>query len=270
MNYDSVFDYAVLRALPKTAQKGHPLDSVMLFGYVFVNLKDWSLTLARSKAVGRPEASRPAAKRRTRAEKADANRKALFAAAAKVVGEFGYKDASVARITQAAGLASGTFYVYFQSQQDLFEQLLPNIGDGILEYLSKSTPDSGSFAEAEEAWFRALFMYFFKEPGYFRILREAEVYAPNAFDIHLRDVVVSYSRGLRQWLGKGSAHRTNEDFEVVALMLTAIRPYLYKYYFEKAANKRKFEQIVDSYMDFILHGVLGMKQRSARRPKKGA
>lgn len=209
--------------------------------------------MPRSKVITPSYDNRPK-KRRTRAEKADANRKALFAAAAKVVGELGYKDASVARITQEAGLAAGTFYVYFESQQELFDQLLPAVGDAILEYLSNYTPPTGTFAEAEEAWFRALFMYYFKEPGYYRILREAEVYAPKAFDTHLRAVVASYSNGLRQWVGS-SSRRSKEDFEIIAVMLTGIRPYLYKYFFEKGANKKKFERIVDIYMNLVLNGI---------------
>lgn len=221
--------------------------------------------MPRSKVAVHPEERQPK-RRGIRAEKADANRKALFAAAAKVVGELGYKDASVARITQAAGLASGTFYVYFQSQQDLFDQLLPAVGDTILEYLSNYTPPTGTFAEAEEAWFRALFMYYFNEPGYYRILREAEVYAPKAFDSHLKAVVTSYSNGMRQWIGT-SSRRAKEDFEIVAVMLTGIRPYLYKYFFEKGANKKKFEQIVRIYMDLVLNGIQGMNKRSSKLPK---
>lgn len=42
------------------------------------------------------------------------NRRALFHA--EVVVELGYADTSIARITQRAGRAQGTFYLYFSSR----------------------------------------------------------------------------------------------------------------------------------------------------------
>src|SRR5688572_1389657 len=64
-----------------------------------------------------------------RAEKAIENRNALLQAAAKVVGEVGYQEASIARITREAGLAHGTFYLYFDSRQDMLDAVLPFVGE---------------------------------------------------------------------------------------------------------------------------------------------
>ena len=52
-----------------------------------------------------------------------------------VVGEQGYAGASIALITQRAGLAQGTFYLYFDSREDLFDQLLPEVGQELLDFL---------------------------------------------------------------------------------------------------------------------------------------
>jgi AcrR family transcriptional regulator len=60
-------------------------------------------------------------------------RRALLQAAAEVVGEVGYADASISSITQRCGIAQGTFYNYFKSRQDLFDQLLPDVGSGMRE-----------------------------------------------------------------------------------------------------------------------------------------
>ena len=40
-----------------------------------------------------------------------------------IVGELGYAGASVALITARADVAQGTFYNYFESRQDLLDQL---------------------------------------------------------------------------------------------------------------------------------------------------
>jgi len=73
--------------------------------------------------------------RRTRADRALETRRKLIDAAAKVVGEEGYANASVAKITARAEIAQGTFYNYFASQQDLFDHLLPELGREVLDFI---------------------------------------------------------------------------------------------------------------------------------------
>jgi AcrR family transcriptional regulator len=40
-------------------------------------------------------------------------RRRVLDAAEQVFGEYGYHDASMVKITEAAGVAQGTFYLYF-------------------------------------------------------------------------------------------------------------------------------------------------------------
>ncbi|MFX5801275.1 helix-turn-helix domain-containing protein, partial [Acinetobacter baumannii] len=62
-------------------------------------------------AAARP---RRAPKRKlTRIEKSQRTRQAICDAAAEIIGEFGYAEASIARIMERAGLGHGTFYAYF-------------------------------------------------------------------------------------------------------------------------------------------------------------
>jgi AcrR family transcriptional regulator len=64
----------------------------------------------------------------TGAERNDEAKRRLFDAAAKVVGRLGYGEASVARITELAEVAQGTFYNHFENRQELLDQLLPTVG----------------------------------------------------------------------------------------------------------------------------------------------
>src|SRR6185312_14077800 len=63
----------------------------------------------------------------------------IFDAATKVVGKYGYAEASVARITEEAGVAQGTFYNHFESRQELLEQLLPKIGLDMVRFTHART-----------------------------------------------------------------------------------------------------------------------------------
>ena len=39
----------------------------------------------------------------------------------------GYHDASIVKITEAAGVAQGTFYLYFDSKQAVFDELVRDL-----------------------------------------------------------------------------------------------------------------------------------------------
>ncbi|MFX6296401.1 helix-turn-helix domain-containing protein, partial [Acinetobacter baumannii] len=63
----------------------------------------------------------------------------IFEAAARVVGRYGYAEASVARITEQAGVAQGTFYNHFVNRQELLDQLLPKIGVDMVRFIRDRT-----------------------------------------------------------------------------------------------------------------------------------
>lgn len=48
----------------------------------------------------------------------------ILAAARQVIGEVGYGDASIDRISEGAGVARSTVYVYFEGKEDLLNQCL--------------------------------------------------------------------------------------------------------------------------------------------------
>ena len=51
-------------------------------------------------------------------------RQRLLEAAEDVFAELGYHDASIVKITEAAGVAQGTFYLYFTSKKESFDELV--------------------------------------------------------------------------------------------------------------------------------------------------
>lgn len=66
-----------------------------------------------------PIDDRPGKRERTK----QANRQAILDAARAVFGELGYDGASVRDIIRRTGLASGTFYNYYKSKEEVFDAL---------------------------------------------------------------------------------------------------------------------------------------------------
>jgi len=66
--------------------------------------------------------------RRSRADRISETRQTLLRSAARVIATHGYAGASIARITEMAGVSQGSFYTYFPSRQALFDAVLPEAG----------------------------------------------------------------------------------------------------------------------------------------------
>ena len=61
-----------------------------------------------------------------------ARRSQLVAAATEVFGEKGVSGATVADIVRAAGVAQGTFYLHFESKDDVIVAVVADVADRLL------------------------------------------------------------------------------------------------------------------------------------------
>jgi AcrR family transcriptional regulator len=176
----------------------------------------------------RAEEARGSRRRQTRAERSESTLRALFDAAAEVVGEVGYADASIARITGRAGVAQGTFYNYFASRQDLFDRLLPRLGETMLDYIKAQVDPGLRGAERELERMRAYLRLLEEHPAFYRILYEAETLAPAAHARHMETIAGGFVRSLRRSLDRGEMPDGFEerDLEPIVYVLLAARAYL--------------------------------------------
>jgi AcrR family transcriptional regulator len=206
--------------------------------------------------------------RRRRADRAIETRRKLIDAAAKVVGEEGYANASVAKITAIAEIAQGTFYNYFASQQDLFDQLLPELGTELLEFIrQRLAGESGSFMR-EEIGFRAFFDFLAERPEFYRILNEAEIFAPKAYHDHMHNMAEGYMRALSRSHAKGELPGfERRELEVVIYTMLAARNYIsYRYLFRDNRPRRLPGWIDRAYMKLLTGGMMygGVAERPRR------
>ncbi len=180
----------------------------------------------------RPPASvRARRPRKTRAEKALENRQRLLHAAVEVIGQHGYAEASVTRIAERAGLAQGTFYLYFESRQELFDQLLPEVGGEALAFIRDAVGDAPDFVTMEARGLRAFFQYVAMHPAYFRVFTEAEVAAPAAYARYTADRTGRFLDTLNAaWRNGEVKGYTRRELGVLTQVMLAARTYLFHEY----------------------------------------
>jgi AcrR family transcriptional regulator len=192
----------------------------------------------------------------TRAERAEIVKRRLFEAAVTVVGEGGYSAATVSQITKLANVAQGTFYNYYPNRQDLLDQLLPTLGEEMLDFIRTQVCGIKDQIELEQARFRAFFNYLIKAPQFMRILYEAQLYAPTGYAKHMQNVTKNYIRALEKG-GLGERFSPDELTVITSIMMGA-RSYLsYAFAYDGDQVHQPPESVFSAYDKLMLHGLFG-------------
>lgn len=158
-------------------------------------------------------------------EKGRATRRALLSAAEEVFGEAGYNGASVAEIVRRAGVAQGTFYVYFPDKKSAFEELVRVLNHDMRRHLSTATDGLENRVDMERAGFEAFFEWVSEHRALYKLVREAEFVDPEIYRWHYDTLAEGYTRGLREAMGRGDI-AGDVDPNVVAHVLMGIAEFL--------------------------------------------
>lgn len=152
-----------------------------------------------------PRAASQRQPRLSRDERTRQTRENLLAAGSAVIGSEGYASASIARIADMARVAHGTFYNYFDDRQALFDELLPYEGARMIEAIEEAARDAAPGLARELARFRAFLDYVARNPGFYRLLYEAEIFAPLAHRRHMDTIIAGYRRSFARAMAAGHA-----------------------------------------------------------------
>jgi AcrR family transcriptional regulator len=155
-----------------------------------------------------------------RTERGNRTRAKLIAAAEQVFAELGYHEASIVKLTEAAGVAQGTFYLYFQSKQQIFDELVEDLNRRVRHAMSEASARGGNRIESERLGFQAFFRFTAEHPALYRIVRQAEFVSPGALRLHYTRIVEGYIDGLDK--AKSNGEITDLDTTVAAWALMGI------------------------------------------------
>ena len=180
----------------------------------------------------------------------------IFDAATKVVGKHGYAEASVARITEEAGVAQGTFYNHFENRQELLDQLLPKIGTDMVYFIRERTGTAHAAMQEIER-FSAFFDFIREVPEFLRILNEAEYFAPIGYQKHLDNIAAAYVRILRRARLAGAiVDFSDEDFEAIVHMFMGARGYLIRRYSYAGGKVTSVpDHVISAYQKLVTRGL---------------
>ena len=148
-------------------------------------------------------------------------RRRLLDAAEAVFGELGYPEASIVKITEAAGVAQGTFYLYFDSKQAVFDELVRDLNRRVRHAMKEGSSRGGTRVEAELLGFEAYFRFTAEHPALYRIIRQAEFVSPAMLHYHYERLSQGYVEALREASAAGEIG-SDLDPEVTAWALMGL------------------------------------------------
>jgi AcrR family transcriptional regulator len=156
--------------------------------------------------------------RGARTERGARTRTRLLEAAEQVFTELGYHDASIVKIADAAGVAPGTFYLYFAGKLDIFDELVEDLNRRVRHAMADAASRGETRTEAERLGFQAFFRFTADHPGLYRVIRQAEFVSPRALRLHYERIVAGYVRGLRKAMARGEIAAGDPEVLAWALM----------------------------------------------------
>lgn len=135
--------------------------------------------------------------------KGQRTRRKLLEAAEEVLGVHGYHDASIVKITEVAGVAQGTFYLYFSSKKQIFDEVVADLNQQVRSAMSDAARGATTRLEAERLGFAGFFRFTAEHPALYRVIRQAEFVSPNALRSHYETIVENYAPLLSDAMAHG-------------------------------------------------------------------
>src|SRR6056297_933503 len=145
-------------------------------------------------------------------------RERILRAAETVIGEKGYSAASIADITRTAETALGTFYIYFASKEDVFRELVLEMGQLTRAAVTRAAAGSPDRLEAERAGLRAFLRFVAERPSLYRIVEEARFADPDAYKAYFTSFADAYVAQLGEAAAAGQISAGDPEVRAWALM----------------------------------------------------
>jgi AcrR family transcriptional regulator len=155
---------------------------------------------------------------RTLSARGTRTRQRLLEAAETVFSDHGYHDASVVKITEAAGVGQGTFYLYFSTKQEVFDELVRDLNRRVRHAMKEASSQGKTRLEQELLGFQAYFRFTAKHPALYRIIRQAEFVSPEMLRYHYDRLSEGYVAGLREASARGEVRSSDPEVLAWALM----------------------------------------------------
>jgi AcrR family transcriptional regulator len=190
----------------------------------------------------------------------------LLTAAEELFGQRSYHRTTVADICARAGMATGSFYSYYESKAEIFAAVVRAINTDLRRAMKEALEHTdGGQRNRERASFRAYFDTLSTRPWIDRIVRESEFVDPGLFREYYEHLARGYARGVR-------AAQMDRDIdarydpEVIAYAYTGIGNFVGMRWAEWTAGSRVPEDVLDDVLELLARGLAPKTEPGPKTP----
>jgi len=174
--------------------------------------------------------------------------------AIKLFYKNGYHATTIADITDDAGVAAGTLYLYFPSKLVLYQHLLLTFSHNIRRYIAARVNKMESRYEKEREGVKAFIEYARKNPEMYNIIWESLYIDRDLFRDYYMSFAQRYKKGLDAAVKQGELR--DVDTDVVSFVLMGIANFIgLKVVFKLGEHNEDLDYVVDVAMDLIKNGL---------------
>lgn len=172
-------------------------------------------------------------------------------ASEKLFVEKGYYDTQISDIAQEAGIATGTFYIYFPDKISVFRHLVDTLGHQLRKEISLKTKNAKTFTEAEETGLRTFIKFVQDHIGLFHIVWQAQYVDIEIFKDYYERFSIAYTRHIERAVAKGEI----KPFQPELLSYYMIGVYNFVVLKIMLFDKKKpTEELIQQTLEFVRFG----------------
>ena len=179
-------------------------------------------------------------------------REKLLLAAEAEFGEHGFPETSIASITQRAGVALGTFYVYFESKEEIFRALVSYMGELTRQWIGERVAESPDRLAAERRGVEAFIEFVRTHRNLYRVVSMAQFVAEDAFREYYSVFAQAYEENLRRAAEAGEIREGDSDIWSWALIGMTV---FLGMRFADWDEERPAEEVAAAVSDLIANGM---------------
>ena len=179
----------------------------------------------------------------------------IIETAKKLFSKNGYLATSINEIIEKSGIATGTFYIYFDDKFALYSYILAKYRKLIRKTISEAIKDAHTRYDKERLGLRAFLKFAWEDPLAYRIIWESMFVDQKLFKEYYQTFSVDYQRQLKRSV---DSHEVNDniDLETLSYILMGISNFVgLQVLFRDTLTDKDLDRICDEVMKVLDHGM---------------